>query len=231
MLKTCARRGLTLIEILVAMAIMTILAAISWPVVERSKERGRRTSCASNLRQSGTAAQMYAQDYDERLPPAVQGDYSDAHAAAWADSFQPYIANSQLLQCPSNVAKMGHNPHGVFWRQGMYNLPTERAYSYGANAWPIILPRQTGGPFGLRLGTIADSCGTALVSEGDGATPGILAGGSYSLRDIEAQVAGSRHTLGGTPAINVVFCDGHVKWTRVQETVTPQRNIWTTATD
>jgi prepilin-type processing-associated H-X9-DG protein len=126
---------------------------------------------------------------------------------------------------------MAPNAVGVFWRAGMRNLPSERGYSYGANAWPLIPPHQSAGPFGQPLGTIADTSGTALVSESDGHTAAVLAGCSYAPREVTAQVAGRRHTLGGESAVNVVFCDGHVKWTRVEQTVAPYPNIWTTAWD
>ena len=61
-----AAHGFTLIELLVVIAIIAILAAILFPVFAQAREKARQTSCLSNLKQIGTAAMMYAQDYDER---------------------------------------------------------------------------------------------------------------------------------------------------------------------
>src|SRR5436190_17434902 len=59
------REGFTLIELLVVIAIIAILAAILFPVFARAREAARKTSCISNLKQLGLAANMYKQDYDE----------------------------------------------------------------------------------------------------------------------------------------------------------------------
>src|SRR6266480_2088355 len=57
----------TLIELLVVIAIIAILAAILFPVFAQAREKARAISCISNLKQLGTAAKMYEQDYDETV--------------------------------------------------------------------------------------------------------------------------------------------------------------------
>src|SRR6266536_4639298 len=66
------RSGFTLIELLVVIAIIAILAALLFPVFARAREQARKTTCLSNLKQIGAGMLMYAQDYDETLPIAVQ---------------------------------------------------------------------------------------------------------------------------------------------------------------
>lgn len=49
------RRGLTLMELLVVVAIIALLAALLLPVVNDARKRGYEATCLSNLRQLSAA--------------------------------------------------------------------------------------------------------------------------------------------------------------------------------
>ena len=53
------RRGFTITELLVVLAVIGLLASITLPAVQQSRAASRRTQCLSNLRQLGIAAQNY----------------------------------------------------------------------------------------------------------------------------------------------------------------------------
>ncbi len=55
----------TLVELLVAIALLVVLAAITLPVFSRARESGRRSRCISNLKQIIAAVQMYEQDWGQ----------------------------------------------------------------------------------------------------------------------------------------------------------------------
>ena len=66
-------RAFTLIEMLIVIAIITVLAALIFPVLRSSKRRGKEAVTISNLRQCAQALLIYSEDYGgERFVPSTQ---------------------------------------------------------------------------------------------------------------------------------------------------------------
>jgi prepilin-type N-terminal cleavage/methylation domain-containing protein len=67
--KSGRRRAITLVELLVTIAIIGILAALTLTSLSKSKGRAKRLGCVNNLRQMGIGSLAYASDYQDVLPP------------------------------------------------------------------------------------------------------------------------------------------------------------------
>ena len=93
------KKGFTLMELLVVMAIMSALAALLLPALGRAREKGRRTICMANLKQIGLAIHMYAEDYYERFPG---NGVEDTGSSEMGFLFPRYINASTVWDCPGD---------------------------------------------------------------------------------------------------------------------------------
>jgi prepilin-type N-terminal cleavage/methylation domain-containing protein len=111
-------KAFTLIELLVVIAIIAILAAILFPVFAQAKAAAKRTADLSNLKQLGTSAFLYANDYDDAL-----GDASAYGAGVQtfqlAVRMKPYVKSDAIWKAPTSPYSIGsiqkefYGPSGV----------------------------------------------------------------------------------------------------------------------
>ena len=110
--KQCA---FTLVELLVVVSIIALLVGILVPVLKGAKDAARRTACASNLRQLGTALRMYLVESNDVLPAATPfggipgwGHGDPFHLPDIATVLKPYLAKEvadqdAVFRCPADV--------------------------------------------------------------------------------------------------------------------------------
>jgi len=64
------RHGFTLVELLVVIAVISLLLSILVPSLGKARSMAKRTVCASNLRQIDLAVRLYLNAYDDTYPCA-----------------------------------------------------------------------------------------------------------------------------------------------------------------
>ena len=110
----CRRgRGVTIVELVVAGAIMVALLSLAVPGLAALRASGRAVQCSSNLRQLGAAAVLYSSHYADSMPGAIIYEMtpSGMSTIAWDTetrsdgSIRPgaiwkYTDLGEVLQCP-----------------------------------------------------------------------------------------------------------------------------------
>lgn len=87
------RRAFTSLELLVVVAIISLLIGLLLPAVQAAREAARRMTCQNDLLQMGLALHQY-NDVMMRFPPAYFRDTK----GLWSGSLLPFIEQSPLFQ-------------------------------------------------------------------------------------------------------------------------------------
>jgi prepilin-type N-terminal cleavage/methylation domain-containing protein/prepilin-type processing-associated H-X9-DG protein len=111
-LSRCMPRGFTLLELLVAIAIIAILAALLFPVYASAREAARKATCQSNLRQVGMAFAMYVTDHDGMYPNT--GEPRQAAGRYWRWPLKPYLTYARREGSSGPLSSEGQD-RNVLW--------------------------------------------------------------------------------------------------------------------
>lgn len=83
-----SRRGFSIVEVLVVIAVIAVISAIVFAVAKATVGRAKATSCTARLANFGKATDLYAVDYNDVMPPQLwhpmerQGAKVKEHLAA-----------------------------------------------------------------------------------------------------------------------------------------------------
>jgi prepilin-type N-terminal cleavage/methylation domain-containing protein/prepilin-type processing-associated H-X9-DG protein len=207
------RAGFTLLELLVVMAILSILVALVFSAVRSARVASHQTGCQSNMRQIGAALIQYATEHDGMFPETTHS-LGVHYEEAWIYTLAPYFQNIDSIRiCPADPKK----------EERLKNKGT----SYTLNSYIFVASMD---PFGQPSGqamnklslipnlqrtilafNIADSAGTTDMSDHTHSE------GWTNWRAVCADIQPDRFHA-GTPkedhsegSANYLYADGHVE--------------------
>ena len=187
------RTNFTLIELLVVIAIIAILASILLPALKIAREKTLTINCSGNLKTIGHAALMYANDFDDYLPPSYPCAASGTENRRWTGG----------LRYLGYIRDGGYDGSGSLPPTGAYQCPAARGEPgsenshYGLNrfiTWAITPPN----PLYYhqkKLSRLRYPSKTYLGAD-----------------SIHCQLAPDRVKPRHQAGANFLYVDGHVKW-------------------
>jgi prepilin-type N-terminal cleavage/methylation domain-containing protein/prepilin-type processing-associated H-X9-DG protein len=207
------KKAFTLLELIITVAIISLLALLTMLSLGMAREKARRVVCISNLRQIGIAFKMYCQEYDGLFPPFMYyfqpGAPQRGAPPIWVILIRPRRAGVRMdlgpdiFTCPSDK-----DPIMVTYYDERTGVSLGRmGISYAYN---IVLHLD-----GVRLQNIRNPSDLVLLFDGNATR---MQGRWHGDPDWYERVIVRRHNN----VANAVFVDSHAAWTR---TFTPSMFI------
>ena len=199
-----AKHAFTLMEVLTVITILTILFAIAIPALNSARERAKITKDMSNLRQIGTATQMYMNDNNGVFPGSA--------TATWMSQLElnrKYLSVWRIFESPFDARSTSEAGDGT------------TAISYGINA-NVYDPATNASisadkitkPTTFILFAPAQKSGLSVSFQGDGGiaspAPGVKVlgiGGNQATSTPGGSATGG--TQNNRARINALFADLH----------------------
>lgn len=110
------RRGFTLVEILVVLAVIGTIAGIGIPMVRSAVAKSREASCLNQLRSLGVGLESYLQDHQQILPDLQAGRKSKTEDVAVIETvLLPYIESPDAFKCPQDSVEFERSGSSYLW--------------------------------------------------------------------------------------------------------------------
>lgn len=211
MLKT--RRAFTLIELMVVVAIVGILIAITIPATSKALNRARNIQCTGNLKQLSAAMLLYCKDNQGKFPVLL----NTATTNQWGTTIARYLRgkayeNGLDPKSPAKERAVFFCPNALKHHPGDY--PGKHG-SYAMNS-EFMENRVDAGP-ARRISNFNRTSTTVMLADGRRDMQGWWDAGlnwktGWYPDDYPDKPTDGRSTFVHENGANFVFLDGHTEW-------------------
>jgi len=198
------KRGFTLIELLVVIAIIAILASMLLPALSKARGRAKTAKCMSNLKQIGSAIDLYAADNKDFMPKPYVSWYGNARSGMWnssnpLNSLSPYVSRDVCKFCPSAKETIAGTGSSFldFHTYGSYGMNSQVGIQNAAN--DVLLAKKS------QCRTPSKTC---VVMDFLAATRWDR--NAAPRKPIDVNTIEYENWFRHNDSVNVLRCDGHV---------------------
>jgi prepilin-type N-terminal cleavage/methylation domain-containing protein len=157
-----APRAFTLLELAIAVAIVAILAGLTFAAVAKLRARAQRITCMANLRSLSTAANLYVQEHGSwpQIPVGDANTATEEYSEAWITALAPFGPTRKTWICP-RIQNLLQNPD--------YSSPETARIDYIATPFddkptsPHEWPRQ---PWFVETGDVHENGNLIIFTDG-----------------------------------------------------------------
>lgn len=110
------RRGFTLLELLIGIAVVAVLASIIVPSYGIVRARASSATCLSNLKALGTALNVYLQDH-QMIMPVLEAGRADKNenVPVIDNTLDKYVNDQRVFICPAGRALGEKSGTSYYW--------------------------------------------------------------------------------------------------------------------
>lgn len=139
------RRGFTLTEILIAMAIVGVLVGVAMPIVSMVKEKSHQAACLSTLRALGVGLEGYLSDHNDTMPAWFMGKRNKTDAESEKQVLEsellPYVGGNEFaFHCPADHKLFKESGSSYFWNESIGGLRRTKLSFLGAEGDLGVIP-------------------------------------------------------------------------------------------
>lgn len=119
------RHGFTLIEILIAVAVICVLSAIAFTVSKKAIDSSQMAKCAGNLRAIFVSLGAYAADNNGAYPQGIPAGKSYKQPTLLLAALDTYVDDRRIFYCPSDkrdaAGKIPNTYNETRWNAGDFS--------------------------------------------------------------------------------------------------------------
>ena len=127
------RRGLTITEVIVVLAIISIFLGLLLPAVQSARARARETVCKNNVHQINLAIAQFGEAHKQLPTPAPTG-----RIGGWMVEILPFVEEQNLKQAIPIGLPVASAPEALFRPPSIFRCPRRTVLDDGSGngMWP-----------------------------------------------------------------------------------------------